>query len=134
MKGLRTESLKKEVKVHAQMLRDKERKEEAILFFCDIKAKGVLLAILAERRTGVGSFHLNDCLILLDVEDLVGLYEAAIGNSEVMVWYDGRLTGMRSEIVRRMADRAAAILQMPDLHHRDRRLHRRRREFRQSPR
>lgn len=112
VKGLRTESLKKDVKVHAEMLRDKQRREEAILFFCDIKAKGVLLAIVAERRTGLDTNPLDDSLSLFSVEDLVGLYQAAASNSEVLDVPSDRVTAVRRTVVRNIAVRTAEILEI----------------------
>jgi hypothetical protein len=61
---------------------DLREREEAILFFRDIQAKGVILSLVGSEDLQTECFAVAYCLDVFGIEDLVPLYEATLKSAK----------------------------------------------------
>jgi len=83
---------------------------EAILFFVDMRAKGVLLALLRSDDRSARDFVADRCLGVFDVEDIPALYDIAVSLVPETIVGGGEEIAAREQIVRKLALATSRIL------------------------
>lgn len=112
LKRLRNEAVKEMAKSNMQWLRpepagEKDRRREAVLFFYDIKAAGVLAALLYSENKDLKDLMVKECLNVFGVKDVVALYEGATAHAKGA---DANAADLA--LIHKLAKRTAQILRL----------------------
>lgn len=113
VKGLSSDDLSMVVRTKAKDLKsdDPLHRWPAVYFFCDIKAKGVLSAVLESRRSRDDATE--SCLRIFGVEDIPRLYELAEAAALKLPSATVEESGKRQGFVHLTARRTIELLSLP---------------------
>jgi hypothetical protein len=117
MDGLRSERAKNAVKQSFEDLKsdDMKTRQEAVLFFYDIKAKDILAVILCGNDWNLKNFILENCFDIFNISDIILLYEVAYTIIPPDVQAGGEIHAIRQEFIIKIAGLIGKILQIaPD--------------------
>jgi len=112
LKQLHSEELKDIVKAKIEWLRpepagEKEKRREAVLFFDDIKATGVLAALFHSENKDLKDLMVKECLDVFGVKDVVSLYEGAAVHAK-----GADANAAEVDLIHKLAKRTAQILRL----------------------
>lgn len=114
VKRLHSKNLKRMVQEHAKLfkVKDTEKHEKAMLFFADIKAKGVLLALLASKDRDAHGYVIHHLMDRFTIDEVVGLYQAALAHARTPPFLNGDAAARQQWVVLKIALRTSKILRL----------------------